>query len=130
MEEGRKERLPEALQCFDKSLQICNDINFGTSRIKALIADARSELSEDYDHNELIELHQKGESSADTIKTGLDLATALKHTHHGIRAEEMVSELYRRGRLSLGEDHHVTQNVFNSMRRFLSRIVSLRSENG
>lgn len=138
LEEGRKECLPLALDFLEKSLKILKDIEFGESRVESLIAEVRSRLSGDFDPDELIKLHQEkykefaknlGESSVDTLRIGLQLAEALKSNHHGIRSEDVLSEIYRRSRPSLGEDHHVTKDAVGLRVAFLSRMVSLRSEN-
>ena len=137
VEEGAKRKLPEAIRYFEKSLEVSTANNFdnGIVRAKGLIRTVNSKLSGQVNDDSLSShklmyeqrLKNSGESSCDSIKSGMHYAKALKNHHLGVKAERLFIELYGISARYHGLDHEVTKDVSNNEAHFMIRVVSVSS---
>jgi len=137
VEEGVKRQFPNALRYFEKSLEVstANKFDHGIVRAKGLIHMVNSNLSGQVNDESLkshkLMYEQKvdafGQSSCDTIKTGLQYAKALKNHHHGVKAERLFIELYEISTRYHGHDHELTKGMDDIKAHFMVRVVSVSS---
>ena len=139
-EEGVKRKLPEALRYLEKSLEVstANKFDYGITRAKGLISMIKDKLADKGNEGaaESLKSHRMmyeqqintfGKSSCDPINSGMQYARALKYHHHGVKAERLLMELYKISLQNHGADHEITQRVSSMKSRYMSRIVSVAS---